>query len=221
MKLCSVLMFVVGATACSTDPVPTTNTNQDAGRDAAKGPDADVVIAVDRQQVVDVVTPDVTVRDVPAMDVIVRDVPLMTDVGVADGSVLCASLAARNARCDGGTFNTDSCLQNERCTTSLMRPEALTNYQSCLTGRACGVSDDTCIATAEGMFGTVSTTFQMNCLARHTACNTMGMSFRDDYCGTYGVFTDAVRMRWAACLTRPCNEINDCYSMITASGGCR
>jgi hypothetical protein len=138
-----------------------------------------------------------------------------------DGSAFCAAQAMRQSRCDAGAFDTNACLLNERCTDQGFRSEANALYQMCMNARACGVSNDSCIASTEATYGTISTDFRASCLSKRSACQDAGTSFLDDNCFTFGILTDDLRVQWAACVAKPCAEVNACFKSVVAALGCK
>jgi hypothetical protein len=185
-----------------------------AGSAAACGATVDPVRPIDGGQRQDAAQDsDATGPSDAAAD---RQLPMLPD-----GSAFCTAQAMRQSRCDAGAFDTNACLLNERCIDQGFRSEANALYQTCMNARACGVSNDSCIASTEATYGTISTNFRASCLSKLSACQDAGTSFLDDNCFTFGILTDDLRIKWAACVAKPCAEVNACFKSAVAELGCK
>jgi hypothetical protein len=138
-----------------------------------------------------------------------------------DAGSFCGAKKQRDEGC-GTSFDSTTCLKLEACIGSVLRPEVATGYQTCIVTRACGVSDDTCIAAEEAKFlnDPATSQFRTSCFARRTACLEAGPAFADDNCATFGVFKDAFRASWADCLNKPCDQISACFGNLAKGQNC-
>lgn len=144
------------------------------------------------------------------------------DVSFGDAASFCAAKGARDQSC-GGSADPVACAAIQACIEGAMRPANIAGYESCLATRPCNVSEDSCIGVEEAKYAQDSTVvkFHTDCLARHAACLEAGASFTNDYCATFGVFTDGLRASWSACLGKPCDQVNGCFGDLAKSVGCK
>ncbi len=143
------------------------------------------------------------------------------DANFGDAGTFCGAKKQHDEGC-GSAFDQTACLKLEACVSSVMRPENVASYETCLVTRTCGTSDDKCIAAEEAKYlnDTATNEFRKNCFARRTACLEAGTSFADDSCGVFGVFKDSFRASWADCLTKPCDQISQCFSNLSKGQNC-
>lgn len=133
----------------------------------------------------------------------------------------CAELKARTERCDAGTFDAANCASQLTCYQTIVRAEERNALLGCFATRACTVSDDKCVADASAKYATdpTVTSFVKGCTDRRAACSN---GFADDYCGgDFGLFTDEVRAKIQACLSKPCGEIGACFDAVVVAAGCK
>jgi len=143
---------------------------------------------------------------------------VVSDVSVAD---FCAQTEARIIKCEAGTFDKVKCANQLACYQTLVRPEDKAPFLSCLANRACGVSDDKCVAEVAMKYTTDPTVsaYVKACAEKRTACSG---SFADDFCAyDHGLFTDEYRAKMKACVDKPCAEIGPCFDTIITAAGCK
>ncbi len=145
------------------------------------------------------------------------------DVGVgadADASARCAQLETRDTDCKK-PFKPKACLFLD-CYDRLFSAADSAALTSCIVGRPCDKSDDDCFAevTAKYAGDTGGVAFQAACLAKRDACLEGGAGFVDDYCvgRVYAMLTD--RPAYDVCITKPCDQVKDCFNAVYASAGC-
>lgn len=144
--------------------------------------------------------------------------------GGGGSATFCADLAARAASCDAGAVDPTKCDAQKTCYDNIVRTDAIGPLETCLTTRACGKSDDSCLVEASAQFVNAGPyqKFQDDCLAKRTSCTSEGASFADDNCSSAqaALFTEAAFGAVQACLDRPCAEIEGCFTDTFAAAGC-
>lgn len=121
---------------------------------------------------------------------------------------------ARSTRCGDTSTPVAMCRTDAACLIAVARPDVAAAIPACLSGRACGMSDDACY-TAAGAGITPSaaaTSFQTACLTKHTACGA-GPSFPDDRCFV-DILADAVMGELVTCLDSACAATGDCLTGV-------
>jgi hypothetical protein len=133
----------------------------------------------------------------------------------------CKEAEARNARCTPeDTFNAAECAADWACATKMWRAEDLEPVYRCFATRECDTSDDPCVADVAGKYlaDPVIKAYSESCLEKRMACDD---SFADDYCSVaMGVLKDEYRTQVAACIEKPCEEVELCFAAVSASAGC-
>jgi hypothetical protein len=136
----------------------------------------------------------------------------------------CQRLAARAATCDSGAVNDPECHMEEACFDAVLRPAANAPYKGCVTGRACGVSDDTCVVSAAAPFLDAGPyqAYESDCTAKLTACQAQDAGFSDDNCSAVqaALVNDGVFGRLQGCITQACPLVKGCVGAIFVEAGC-
>jgi len=133
----------------------------------------------------------------------------------------CHAEATRQAQC-GQTHDLQSCLDDRACIDGVYRPDVIDPLTRCLSERACGQGDDACFsrAAARHQSDPAVAAYQSACLQRRSECELSSQSFSDDYCFDTGLALPAVQDELAQCLSRPCDQIEDCLGGVMEARGC-
>jgi hypothetical protein len=132
----------------------------------------------------------------------------------------CQAEAKRRAGC-GDSFELESCLEDRPCLDAVYRSDVVEPLTRCLSGRACGQSDDPCFSQAGALHESdpAVAAYRTACLQRRDACQ-VEASFADDYCFNTGITLPVVQDELTQCLSRPCAEISDCLNGVLEGRGC-
>jgi hypothetical protein len=133
---------------------------------------------------------------------------------------LCKGLADRATRCGDG-FDPTSCAKEAGCYDRVIKPADRAALVTCFVTRDCAASEDSCVATVSGKYGTDPTVLAYNkaCLDKRAAC---GTTFPSDYCGfDLGMLQPDLLAKLRACYDGPCAEVGTCYEAVVAGIGCR
>lgn len=145
------------------------------------------------------------------------NIPVATDSGTKD---YCTAAAERAARCMTGPFSATECQNQVACYQRALRPEVYTPLLTCFATRACGTSDDRCVAEQASKYisDPVVQDWVKTCNEKRTACMN---AWTDDYCGyEFGLMNDTLRTNLKTCLARSCAEVRTCFDTVFAALGC-
>jgi hypothetical protein len=141
-----------------------------------------------------------------------------------DGS-FCERAQERTVRCEGGTFDLQRCLDQQRCLQTVWKPGVGDQIGECLITRACNSSDDPCFANPNLPYADAGAypAYRQACLQRRQDCIAQDAgSFSNDNCGvSLAGAKDEVLATANACLGLACPQIRDCFEAIGEDAGCR
>jgi hypothetical protein len=133
----------------------------------------------------------------------------------------CHAEATRRAGC-AESFDLDACLEDRACIEGVYRPDVVAPLTRCLRERACGQGDDACFDSAGALHGSDPDVraYESACVERQDECELTGTSFSDDFCGGTGLALPVVHRELTPCLSRPCDQIEDCLRGVLEARGC-
>jgi hypothetical protein len=133
----------------------------------------------------------------------------------------CQAEATRQAQC-GGSYDLQSCLDDRACIDGVYRPDVIEPLTRCLRERACGQGDDACFSQAAALHESEPpvAAYRAACIQRRTECEPSGQVFSDDLCFNTGLAQPVVQEELARCLSRPCDQNEDCLNGVLEARGC-
>lgn len=146
------------------------------------------------------------------------------DAAALSDSSYCQALETRASVCDSGVVNDSKCHVEEACLNNVIRPAANAAYKNCVTGRACGVSDDMCVVEAGAPYLDAGPydTYQNNCIAKQTTCLGQDAGFAVDNCSGVqaALVNDGAFGRLQGCIMQACPLVKSCIGTIFVEAGC-
>jgi hypothetical protein len=117
-----------------------------------------------------------------------------------------------SAACPLSETDPVECKAELTCLDATLRADMLDRMAACQKARTCTTGDDACFSLeAQGLTpSATASTFQTDCLAKHSTCTTAGTTFSDDYCSGAGIFQDSLIASMSSCLSGACTDVGDC-----------
>ena len=133
----------------------------------------------------------------------------------------CSKIAERAQRCapepaKATPYDTARCEREATCLAPALRAVVITAYYDCLSGRACGVSDDGCVTTAAQNNPATQTgnDFGTKCRDKYAACKAAkDKTFDDDNCFIGALISDEVATNLTRCMEKSCAESKTCVEL--------
>jgi hypothetical protein len=134
-----------------------------------------------------------------------------------DPKTYCEKEQARAETCGEPTSpqSQQVCESNWTCLMARLRLDVLRQIQDCALERACSTSDDDCAtAAAEALPDTAeSTSYEAACKQKAMECD----AFLSDICAGSKLYSDPMLEGSAACIAKPCDEVQPCLAALSAA----